>query len=73
MDFSRQSRDGAKKEITQSSDALHSCWNGMACAKLSDSFQWPSADVLLAGEATAWCSEFGQCLHEGVCLKPAYM
>lgn len=46
---------------------------GMDCAELSDSFQWPSADVPLAGEAIAWCSEFEQRLHEGVCLKPSYM
>lgn len=46
---------------------------GMDCAEQSDSFQWPSADVLPAGEAIAWCSEFEQRLHEGICLKPAYM
>lgn len=46
---------------------------GMACAEQSDSFRWPSADVLPAGEAIAGCSEFEQRPHEGVCLKPAYM
>lgn len=46
---------------------------GRDCAEQSDSFQRPSTDVLPAGEAIAWRSESEQRLHEGVCLKPAYM
>lgn len=42
-------------------------------AEQNDSLQWRSADVMPAGEAIAWCSEFEQGLHKEGCLKPAYM
>lgn len=35
------------------------------CTKQSDSLQWHSADVTLAGEAIAWCTECEQGLHKG--------